>query len=221
MKHPGIEYPTDFKWKIYFGKPGNLKLTVAMSIISICFYYSFYGFVYASPRILNEGYCTGTPAGSKKRGCAYSKSALFELFVTSCAEMVSNFFFFIAADVIGRLKAMRTAAIVGIIFSGLMLFCVSRILLVLAICVVRLINFGLWFITLLYISEVYPTHIRATLSGWLLGIGKFVAIVGIISSELLISINAVYFILTVLSVYIILTISTFVLDIETTGLSID
>ena len=74
--------------------------------------------------------------------------------------------------------------------------------------------------------DVTETHvsvisIRGTVAGVIIAVGRFMAIVGIIAAEVLININAGYFIFTVFIWYIILTVSTLFLEKETTGMAID
>ena len=74
--------------------------------------------------------------------------------------------------------------------------------------------------------DVTETHvsvisIRGTVAGVIIAVGRFMAIVGIIAAELLININAGYFIFTVFIWYVILTVSTLFLEKETAGMAID
>ena len=94
-------------------------------------------------------------------------------------------------------------------------------MLIVELSAVRFLNKGLFFVTSLYVNEIYPTHIRGTMQGAMQGTSRLGAIVAIAMAEILININAAYFIGTVFLLYIIMTVSSFLLDKETTGAILD
>ena len=220
VKHAAVESPRHFDWKKYFESSDNVKLAAVLVIIQTALFYTFFGFMYASPRILNEGYCTSS-IRSKTANCSYSKTALFELAVSSIAELFSNFLFFVIADIAGRLYSIRSACGLAAVFSGSMLICGARMMLIVELSAVRFLNKGLFFVTSLYVNEIYPTHIRGTMQGAMQGTSRLGAILAIAMAEILININAGYFIGTVFLLYIIMTVSSFLLDKETTGAILD
>ena len=134
--------------------PGRRKRTILLWIVSFCFLWSSNGILFMLPTILTQ------------RGIPLSQAIGFQL-VQSLAAGACAFLI----DWYGRRPVLFLYYFVGAFFhlwfaeaSGLWMYA--------AIAAVGWVNPGVYGSTGIYVSELHPTHLRATAVGWFFGIGR-------------------------------------------------
>lgn len=138
--------------------PGRRKRTILLWIVSFCFLWSSNGILFMLPTILTQ------------RGIPLSQAISFQL-VQSLAAVVGYAACGFLIDWYGRRPVLFLYYFVGAFFhlwfaesSGLWMYA--------AIAAVGWVNPGVYGSTGIYVSELHPTHLRATAVGWFFGIGR-------------------------------------------------
>lgn len=138
--------------------PERRKRTILLWIVSFCFLWSSNGIIFMLPTILAQ------------RGFPLSQIFVFLLvqaltaFVgyTACGFLIDRF---------GRRPVLFLYYFVGAFFH-LWFAEATGIWIYFAIAAVGWVNPGVYGSTGIYVSELHPTHLRATAVGWFFGIGR-------------------------------------------------
>jgi MFS family permease len=138
--------------------PGRRKRTILLWIVSFCFLWSSNGILFMLPTILTQ------------RGIPLSQAISFQL-VQSLAAVVGYAACGFLIDWYGRRPVLFLYYFVGAFFhlwfaesSGLWMYA--------AIAAVGWVNPGVYGSTGIYVSELHPTHLRATALAY--GLGAYV-----------------------------------------------
>ena len=134
------------------------RRTVLLWIVSFCFLWASNGIIFMLPQVLVQ---RGIPL----------QQILILLFVQACAAFIGYTACGFLIDRFGRRPVLFLYYFVGAFFhlwfaeaSGTMLY--------FAIAAVGWVNPGVYGSNGVYVSELYPTHLRATAVGWFFGIGR-------------------------------------------------
>jgi putative MFS transporter len=138
--------------------PERRRRTILLWIVSFCFLWASNGIIFMLPTILVQ------------RGFPLSQILVF-LFVQAVAAMVGYTACGFLIDRFGRRPVLFLYYFVGAFFhlwfaeaTGLWIY--------VAIAAVGWVNPGVYGANGIYVSELYPTHLRATAVGWFFGIGR-------------------------------------------------
>jgi len=138
--------------------PERRRRTILLWIVSFCFLWASNGIIFMLPTILVQ------------RGFPLSQILVF-LFVQAVAAMVGYTACGFLIDRYGRRPVLFLYYFVGAFFhlwfaeaTGLWIY--------VAIAAVGWVNPGVYGANGIYVSELYPTHLRATAVGWFFGIGR-------------------------------------------------
>jgi putative MFS transporter len=138
--------------------PERRRRTILLWIVSFCFLWASNGIIFMLPTILVQ------------RGFPLSQILVF-LFVQAVAAMVGYTACGFLIDRFGRRPVLFLYYFVGAFFhlwfaeaTGLWIY--------VAIAAVGWVNPGVYGANGVYVSELYPTHLRATAVGWFFGIGR-------------------------------------------------
>ena len=138
--------------------PERRRRTVLLWIVSFCFLWASNGIIFMLPLIL-----TG-------RGLELSQ-ILILLFVQAVAAIAGYTACSFLIDRYGRRPVLFLYYVFGAFFHlGFAL--ASGVWLFVAIAAVGWVNPGVYGSNAVYVSELYPTHLRATAVGWFFGIGR-------------------------------------------------
>jgi len=184
--------------------PERRRTTILLWIVSFCFLWSSNGILFMLPTILTE------------RGFALSQAISFQLVqgiagffgYTACAFLIDRF---------GRRPVLFLYYFVGAAFhlwfaeaSGLWMFA--------AIAAVGWVNPGVYGSNGVYVSELHPTHLRATAVGWFFGIGRIGSFLAPAVVGYMLYYGAGHYVLhTFALTYLIAAIAVFLVGIETKG----
>ncbi|HEY2136382.1 MAG TPA: MFS transporter, partial [Xanthobacteraceae bacterium] len=138
--------------------PERRRRTILLWIVSFCFLWSSNGLIFMLPKILES------------RGLQLRQIFIL-LFVQAMAAFVGYAACGILIDRFGRRPVLFLYYFVGAFFhwwfaeaTGVAMF--------FAIAAVGWVNPGVYGANGIYVSELYPTHLRATAVGWFFGIGR-------------------------------------------------
>lgn len=138
--------------------PERRRRTILLWIVSFCFLWSSNGIIFMLPTILRE------------RGFLLTQILVF-LFVQAVAAIVGYAACSVLIDRFGRRPVLFLYYFVGAFFH-LWFAEASGVWIYLAIAAVGWVNPGVYGSNGVYVSELYPTHLRATAVGWFFGIGR-------------------------------------------------
>ncbi len=138
--------------------PERRKRTILLWIVSFCFLWSSNGIIFMLPTILVQ------------RGFPLTQILVF-LFVQAVAAFVGYTACGFLIDRYGRRPVLFLYYFVGAFFH-LWFAEASGIWIYFAIAAVGWVNPGVYGSNGIYVSELYPTHLRATAVGWFFGIGR-------------------------------------------------
>jgi len=138
--------------------PERWRRTVLLWTVSFCFLWASNGIIFMLPTILRE------------RGLPLNQ-ILILLFVQAVAAIVGYAACSFLIDRFGRRPVLFLYYFVGAFFH-LWFAEASGIWLYVAIAAVGWVNPGVYGSNAVYVSELYPTHLRATAVGWFFGIGR-------------------------------------------------
>ncbi len=138
--------------------PERRKRTILLWIVSFCFLWSSNGIIFMLPTILVQ------------RGFQLSQILVF-LFVQAVAAIVGYTACGFLIDAFGRRPVLFLYYFVGAFFH-LWFAMASGVWIYVAIAAVGWVNPGVYGANGVYVSELYPTHLRATAVGWFFGIGR-------------------------------------------------
>ena len=138
--------------------PARRKRTLLLWIVSFCFLWSSNGIIFMLPTILIQ------------RGLPLNQ-ILVLLLVQALAAIVGYALCGFLIDWYGRRPVLFLYYFVGAFFH-LWFAYASGVWLYVAIAAVGWVNPGVYGSTGIYVSELYPTHMRATAVGWFFGIGR-------------------------------------------------
>ncbi|MFL5069566.1 MAG: MFS transporter [Xanthobacteraceae bacterium] len=138
--------------------PGRRTRTILLWIVSFCFLWSSNGILFMLPTILTQ------------RGIPLTQAITFQL-VQALAAVIGYAACGFLIDWYGRRPVLFLYYFVGAFFhlwfaeaTGLWMYA--------AIAAVGWVNPGVYGSTGIYVSELHPTHLRATAVGWFFGIGR-------------------------------------------------
>ena len=138
--------------------PGRRTRTILLWIVSFCFLWSSNGILFMLPTILTQ------------RGIPLSQAISFQL-VQALAAVIGYTACGFLIDRYGRQPVLFLYYFVGAFFH-LWFAVASGAWMYAAIAAVGWVNPGVYGSTGVYVSELYPTHLRATAVGWFFGIGR-------------------------------------------------
>jgi MFS transporter, putative metabolite:H+ symporter len=138
--------------------PERRRRTILLWIVSFCFLWASNGIIFMLPQILVQ------------RGFQLSQIFIF-LFVQAIAAFVGYAACGFLIDRYGRRPVLFLYYFVGA-FCHLWFAEASGIWIYFAIAAVGWVNPGVYGSNGVYVSELYPTHLRATAVGWFFGIGR-------------------------------------------------
>jgi putative MFS transporter len=138
--------------------PERRKRTILLWIVSFCFLWSSNGIIFMLPTILIQ------------RGLPLNQ-ILILLLVQALAAIVGYALCGFLIDWYGRRPVLFLYYFIGAFFH-LWFAYASGVWLYVAIAAVGWVNPGVYGSTGIYVSELYPTHMRATAVGWFFGIGR-------------------------------------------------
>src|SRR5262249_18055635 len=138
--------------------PERWRRTVLLWIVSFCFLWASNGIIFMLPTILRE------------RGFPLSQILIF-LFVQAVPAIVGYTACSFLIDRYGRRPVLFLYYFVGAFFH-LWFAEATGVWIYFAIAAVGWVNPGVYGSNAVYVSELYPTHLRATAVGWFFGIGR-------------------------------------------------
>ena len=157
---------------------------IVLNIYSAFVIYLYYCLSYASPRFVNEGYCSVAKLSANKT-CNFDNDSLFDIGVIGLFEPLGVLIAIFLVDKIGRRKTFQLAN--GIIFLSLtaLYFCVNNLYLMALLIASK---FGSaqagWAPTVLTV-EYFPTTLRAFALSFGISFQRFGALAGLISVNFL------------------------------------
>jgi len=138
--------------------PERWRRTVLLWIVSFCFLWASNGIIFMLPTILRE------------RGFPLTQILIF-LFVQAVAAIAGYTACSFLIDWFGRRPVLFLYYFVGAFFHWWFAEA-TGIWIYFAIAAVGWVNPGVYGPNAVYVSELYPTHLRATAVGWFFGIGR-------------------------------------------------
>lgn len=138
--------------------PERRRRTLLLWIVSFCFLWSSNGIIFMLPQILVQ------------RGIPLSQIFIL-LFVQAITAFVGYTACGFLIDRFGRRPVLFLYYFVGAFFH-LWFAQASGLWLYVAIAAVGWVNPGVYGSNGVYVSELYPTHLRATAVGWFFGVGR-------------------------------------------------
>jgi MFS transporter, putative metabolite:H+ symporter len=138
--------------------PERRKRTILLWIVSFCFLWASNGIIFMLPTILVQ------------RGFKLTEILVF-LFVQAAAAIVGYAACGFLIDRFGRRPVLFLYYFVGAFFH-LWFAEATGVWIYFAIAAVGWVNPGVYGSNGVYVSELYPTHLRATAVGWFFGIGR-------------------------------------------------
>ncbi|MCL2429905.1 MAG: MFS transporter [Alphaproteobacteria bacterium] len=138
--------------------PGRRRTTILLWIVSFCFFWSSNGILFMLPTILTQ---RGLPL-SQALGLQLVQGIAGTFGYSICGFLIDRF---------GRRPVLFLYFFVGAVFH-LWFATASGLWMWVAIALVGWVNPGVYGPTGVYVGELYPTHLRATATGWFFGIGR-------------------------------------------------
>jgi putative MFS transporter len=184
--------------------PERRRSTILAWIVSFCFFWSSNGILFMLPTILTQ------------RGVPLSQALTFQLVQGLC-----GFFGYVACgfliDRFGRRPVLFLYYFIGAGFH-LWFAEASGVWSYVAIGLVGLVNPGVYGSTGVYVSELVPTHLRATAVGWFFGIGRIGSFLAPAVVGLLLAHGLGHYVLhTFALTYLLASFAVFAIGIETKG----
>lgn len=184
--------------------PERRRSTILSWIVSFCFFWSSNGILFMLPTILTQ------------RGVPLSQALTFQLVQGLC-----GFFGYTACgfliDRFGRRPVLFLYFFIGAGFH-LWFAEASGIWSYVAIGLVGVVNPGVYGSTGVYVSELFPTHLRATAVGWFFGIGRIGSFLAPAIVGLLLAYGLGHYVLhTFALTYLLASFAVFAIGIETKG----
>ena len=187
---------------------GRARRTILLWIVSFCFLWSSNGILFMLPTILTQ------------RGFALTQAISFQL-VQSLAAVVGYAACGFLIDWYGRRPVLFLYYFIGAFFhlwfaqaTGLWMYA--------AIAAVGWVNPGVYGSSGIYVSELYPTHLRATAVGWFFGVGRIGSFLAplIVGGMLQYGLGA-YVLHTFALTFLIAAIAVWLVGVETKGLVLE
>ena len=138
--------------------PERRRRTILLWVVSFCFLWASNGIIFMLPTILVQ------------RGFQLSQILIF-LFVQAVAAIAGYAACSVLIDRFGRRPVLFLYYFIGAFFH-LWFAEATGIWIYFAIAAVGWVNPGVYGSNGVYVSELYPTHLRATAVGWFFGIGR-------------------------------------------------
>ena len=134
-------------------------LLLLMLTFSTCF--TYYLYAYSTPRILNEGYCTGEVV-ARNQSCVFRKHVLFDLGVVKLSEPLGVLItLFLLETRCGRRKTFIGISVLILLLTIPLYFCVSESFLFWFVVVVGMVVASIALSYTILACEYMPTPIRA------------------------------------------------------------
>ena len=153
-------------------------------ILTLAFFavFNYYLYVYITPRLLNEGYCSAQPV-TVKESCTFDSSVLFNLGVICLAGPIGSILSLILQEYFGRRKVFIGYATLAAVTPISMYFCVNHIYLVTFLVLLRAIIDGTCLGYMIIVSEYMPTVIRSFMISMAAVLARLGGVVASFSSE--------------------------------------
>jgi len=188
--------------------PARRRLTLLLWVVSFCFLWANNGIIFMLPTIL-------THAGM----------ALDQALTMSLLLAVGGLLGFLAfgplVDRFGRRPVLFAGYFCGAFFS-LAFALSSGAWMYITVAMVGLVNPGIFGITSLYVSELYPTRMRATAIGWFYGIGRIGSFLAPVAFGVMLSGGlAPYVLHTTAVAFLVASVAILTIGVETKGRSLE
>ena len=164
----------------------NIHNTLYLVILIVSSYFSYYVYAYATPRILNEGYCTGEIV-TVKESCTFQNDVLFDLGLVSLSEPFGVLVTLVLLEVLGRRKTFLGAAVAIVIVATPLYFCVNHSFLFWFMLLVRMSMAGMALAPSTLTGEYMPTLIRNFMITIMASFGRAAASLAIFLTEYIVN----------------------------------
>jgi MFS transporter, putative metabolite:H+ symporter len=184
--------------------PGRIKNTLLLWVVSFGFLWASNGILFMLPTILQQ------------RGFPLTQAITFQLVQASTAVVGYSACGFLI-DRFGRRPVLFLYYFIGA-FCHLWFALASGVWLYFAAAAVGWVNPGVYGATGIYVSELHPTHLRATSVGWFFGIGRIGSFLAPTVVGLMLAYGAgAYVLYTFALAYLIASFALLAVGIETKG----
>ena len=153
----------------------NVILFTGLAFSTVVVYYAS---AYATPRFVNEGYCSNIYRTASE-SCIFTNDILLNLMLISMIEPVGVIVALILVSTIGRRKGAGFFVLAVIMSCLLLYFCGSSRYLNVMVTLLKGSSAGLAFIPFLMCTEYFPTQIRGITQSILVTAGRIGGVVGI------------------------------------------
>jgi MFS transporter, putative metabolite:H+ symporter len=184
--------------------PGRIRNTLLLWVVSFGFLWASNGILFMLPTILQQ------------RGFPLTQAITFQL-VQALSAVVGYSACGFLIDRFGRRPVLFLYYFIGA-FCHLWFALASGVWLYFAAAAVGWVNPGVYGATGIYVSELHPTHLRATAVGWFFGIGRIGSFLAPTVVGLMLAFGAGAFVLyTFALAYLIASFALLAVGIETKG----
>jgi putative MFS transporter len=184
--------------------PGRIKNTLLLWVVSFGFLWASNGILFMLPTILQQ------------RGFPLTQAITFQL-VQALSAVVGYSACGFLIDRFGRRPVLFLYYFIGA-FCHLWFALASGVWLYFAAAAVGWVNPGVYGATGIYVSELHPTHLRATAVGWFFGIGRIGSFLAPTVVGLMLAFGAgAYVLQTFALAYLIASFALLAVGIETKG----
>ena len=153
----------------------NIILFTGIAFSTIVVYYVS---AYATPRFVNEGYCSDIPR-TVSESCIFINDILLKIMIISMIEPVGVIVALILVSIIGRRKGAGLFVLAVFLSCLLLYFCGGSTYLNSTLTFLKGSSAGLAFIPFLMCTEYFPTQIRGFTQSILVTAGRIGGVVGI------------------------------------------
>ena len=160
----------------------NIRNLICLIMISISATTSYNLFVYSTPRLLNEGYCTGSVV-TVEESCDFQNDVLFDLGFLGLSEPLGVCISVYLIEVWGRKTAFISASLGATLLCIPLYICVNYSFLFWSILTVRLAMGVLGTPAILLTGEYMPTVIRSFMTSVISSFGRGIGSAAIFSVE--------------------------------------
>ena len=163
---------------------GLFRDFIVINVFSSVVIFLYYCLSYATPRLVNEGYCTGK-YGSPNETCTFDNNSLFNIGVIGLFEPLGIVLAVVSIDIIGRRRTFQLANGLVFISLAMLYFCVNNWYKTSFLIISK---FGIaqiaWAPTVFNV-EYFPTSIRSFVLSYGIALQRFGALVGLASTNFL------------------------------------
>ena len=162
----------------------NISNSVLIILSGMTIVFSYYVSAYTMPRVLNEGYCTGSLVPAE-RTCLFDNDTLFEIGIVSLSEPLGVILMLLVIEKFGRIKPAIGVGLLAFLLPTSLYFCVNRSWLFWFLLLQRFAVAAAGLMPSILIAEYSPTVIRSFMLSILVSGNRTGGIIGILCSEFL------------------------------------